>query len=1146
VFARLYRQETSSLEPLELVFAQLSTDAPDDGYKVFTTAYPYGCYRLYSSGLRILSVEIKRSTQSDSEYKVIGQQHWAVQSSAVVPGQSLLWNCLYFEIKDTVGRIFSVVHDPCDGTFVKTVESSDSVSLRTDSVSAVELYDGRVAIFYQSYQTIDYTAPGSTQSTKILADSSSAIYYRTINQNSSGFLQLLPGRIVSDQFYGMTCFDIAADESNNIVIVFNREVLIDRDTHHLTHEVTDGLISDSFYSNNTSAEGVKDSPFLERGFRCMTVPMSKIRFNGIALSGETTYISDSSTLILLVTLRELLKTASYDVGSYLGAEFKVSTRAEAGFVRLNYDAVRDTFILALLENRRRIPMIMTGKDTDWREIAIPALKDLDGGPKSTLFNPEVYAAEYSGRGATNPTDPVCFSAYNISADFATDGNIHCFVNQYCNNISNPASTSANLPKTRKGDGALFVIPTDIMQLSRRLLIEKDEDGNYKRSQIFKPTHRQFRFNFLHYYADNIRLTSSVKRDMNYMVNTIGGALAYPMIRVSGYPSQRPSVESDLEVHTPFLRNRFFTNTYEPGSVSHYAMPTTLEVEDVEIVRKLESSDGIGYNLVKQGARFRARISYQTPNYSTVRNDYPIKIKVISVQSSALGVDKYVDACIRISSHEVSFIVSDELFPVTLLTVPLDTRKIYDYFIYIKGTQVTFVIDQLVSDLEVNSLEYNKNLDYRRKNIIVHRGVMPVRAGSKDSKFLVRTENGISGFSYYRVFELGWGFSNFDTDTVFYGGPQNARSVSVRATGLKDLNFKAQETLPDIVYPVKIAGDDMTSSAYHWPNGFSFNFSGVTAKTNDTLLLQRQVVNEFNHAMSKTLYGVWRSVDDTEDVVIWADAHDSDLEKFSVDCFMVRGYNVPTVMLVGRDDEEDPWSDIQTLNLTTYAFPVESYIENEDGQTAFGGFNFPDGKFSLSDYYFRSNGQRAALVKRAAGQSVSLKLRAEEAYSDEGSIFSSKGYKILDRQISYRYIGVRIPSFPTYHGYFTLENFDFGILRSIPLEYNHSQGSGMKFDLQAESYVVNDGQDFYISKRPAKTYEFSYSITDGKTLMKMVSVVDKISMNRSPIWVIDGTNKSIDKFSLCYIDSVSSIEPLVEEDGDSYYKFSISLKSLDGE
>jgi hypothetical protein len=1160
-WAQLFYQNNSDLEEVGEIFS--STEDPlEVGEEIVLSGYVYGSYRIYSAGVRILSVELKRASQSDSEYKVIAQTHWAVQSSTMTFFETeydnvrYVWdaaysNCLHFEVKDPVGKLFYVLHDPCTGAYTKDVASSANVDLRTDSIGAAETYDGTVAIFYQAYATRDYTAPGTSTPVKILAPAD--ISFRTLNQTDNGFLETFAGKLISDDFYGLHCFDIARDAVDNLVIVFNRERFLSRGRHHnQSYTIEDGVIDPSFYDTNPSVRGVKESPFLHSGFLCLTLPINELNFSSSLGAGYKNIVRQSSTLIPLVTLRELLKRSSYDLGVQLNVPRAVATRAEAGFLKLNHDPDRNIFVLSLLESRRRIPLVMVGKDTNWKEIAIPAIKGLDAGNRSNLFNPEINLPDSQFRGSSSSGRDLCFPCYSISADFAIDGTIHCFVNQYSKKISNPSATTEDLAKSRLTDGCLLVIPTDIMSVQRKLLIEKDASGNYETSKIFNPLFRQFRFNFLHTYANNIRWSSHVKRDMNYMFNTIGGAVWYAMTRVSGIQSEKQSVETDLEMLSPFSQSTMFDVTSFPfNNLPFYTMPNAANAFDpdpYEITRLLEEQDGVGYELIRSGAMFRARVSYQTDNYNVARPDYFLKMKVISVQKRESGETKYVDACIRISTHQIAITTNDDTTPATIYNLNLDMTKLYDFYIYIKGTQATFRIDELVSvpNFYVNTV--SGNLNYLRKNVGLYRYNLPVATTTDEKKtaFILRTGGGQILNSYYKLYEAGWSFSYFDSDSLIYGGPQNGRSVSVRSTGLRNLPFKPEDSHSDILYPVKMSGSDMRSSRYHWPNGFYFDISGVTAKTNDSFTIQRQPINDINVAKSETLHGTWRSVDDVQDVYIWADAQDSGLDKFALECFIVRGCNVPFVTLVGRNDEEDDWQEIETLDLSVYGFPVVSYSDVDGGKVALGDFDFPDGKFYSSDYYFKSNGQRAALVKRAAGGSVALKTEEEVTYTEDGVIFSAKGYKILSGAVSYRYVGLRIEEFDTYQGYFTLENFDFGLLRSIPIEFTHDKGTGMKLDLSAETFTVLDEQDFYLSKRPSKSYEFSYALSDSKTLMVVVSAIDKIGMNRSPVWVIDGLNASIEKFSLCLVESVSSIEPLVEEDGDSYYKFSINLKSLDGE
>jgi hypothetical protein len=565
-----------------------------------------------------------------------------------------------------------------------------------------------------------------------------------------------------------------------------------------------------------------------------------------------------------------------------------------------------------------------------------------------------------------------------------------------------------------------------------------------------------------------------------------------------------------------------------------------------IKRDLSSDGGVPSGAVGSGVYFKARVSYP---FSTQYTDRPIMMKTVAViaEDSAAGTKEFVDAFIEINTGSCTVGVNDEVARTNRATYTLDLSYPHDFYIFINKSSVTFLINRVG-----NGSVYADSIE----NIVFFSTKMPVQTVSvsspvKSNVFLGRkTAVNPAASTYYALHSASWGLTSLGNDVRF-----SYLNTSLAYTGRADFLVPSDNNIttfnsvvPRSLYPVKTFDKFGKSYVYHWPNGFKFYMSGRSINSEDSFELQRVPASSVASLDKRNIGSSWRSLNDSEDVYVFCDSQDSGLERFSFDSILLKGCNFPNAVIVGRNSSSDEWQEIADVSMVKYSLEGLTYVDvGPVSKTARGRFSFYPGKFKSSNYYFYSEGSRALKVNTAVDSSTHLTYNGQNpTLGGKGLLFSSSLFSRLSSVYSFRYVGLKIPSFSTFEGYFRVEAFDFGLFSEIPLEYSTNIGTGASLSYGVSSYMAEDSSAIYYGSFGSKNYEFSYSITDSKTLMRTVSVLDRVTNNRSPVWVVDGRNHQHDNFSLCLVESVSGIKPLIEEDGESYYTFSIRLRSVDGE
>ncbi len=367
-----------------------------------------------------------------------------------------------------------------------------------------------------------------------------------------------------------------------------------------------------------------------------------------------------------------------------------------------------------------------------------------------------------------------------------------------------------------------------------------------------------------------------------------------------------------------------------------------------------------------------------------------------------------------------------------------------------------------------------------------------------------------------------------------------RSLNDRLT----LNRTEQDTPIYKLRSVRQYSEEGVSPFIHWPNGIKYQFSGQAMGVGDRWELSRQVISDTSYLMSSRLHGVWYTQADGSAVYIWADAEDSNMDKFLVNCFMVLGSNTRKVTLVGKDTIGAGWTEIAELDLKRYALQGLTHIDADGVDVvSVNGAKFLEGTFERGfKHYYEAAGNRNAEVKKAAVSEIVLDSDVARTET-EATIFRTDGVKVLDEEVSYRYIGLKLDDASTAEGYYLLHTFDFGYSGDVFGSYRHKLGGGMFVGVDGNVNVVTPQQLVRTkSIREKGTFTFEFAFVDSEVYANVLALVDKVSRSSRPVWVYkDGTFGG--DVWLCLIDRQVDHGVLTDENGEKYYSMTISLRSV---
>jgi hypothetical protein len=424
--------------------------------------------------------------------------------------------------------------------------------------------------------------------------------------------------------------------------------------------------------------------------------------------------------------------------------------------------------------------------------------------------------------------------------------------------------------------------------------------------------------------------------------------------------------------------------------------------------------------------------------------------------------------------------------------------------------------------------------------------------------LIQTPGVMSEYFWYDVLEgFGKEFASGQTTDHAFANDGVLELSGVKWRPFSDVRlFNYSKGSPSYTYRMsKIREGTKLSSKYHWPNGFEFYFSGESAVAGDRWTLDREVVSNTSDIQQDLVHGYYTSDSDDTEMYLWADSEDSGLMAFEASAFMVTGTNVPEITIVGKDDLNDPWEEVSTIDLRKYEFPSTALTEVNHtsagrSMVKIDSALYKEGRFSEFQHYLGGadplSANRAGRVASSFQSSIWVDTDTSFDFSTEDAeLFVDRGAEIIDEPVKYRFIGIRIDPYHTHEGRFRIHSFDFGRPSVVPLKYGHDIGTGASQEAEAETNFVFDEQPYTVKKYSLrKEFDLSYSVTDAQTLSKLKSVVREIGVSRKPVWVLENNGAYPERVYRCFIDGGAAYTPLVDEDGEKYYEFEVAFRSAE--
>ena len=1039
-----------------------------------------------------------------------------------------------FEVKQNQGDLITYVFDKCAGQMSKYETATGDVSLVTGSVSAVETVDGNVAVFYQGLTDGDVYGSRSRVIKYKILDVDTGVFSQAYSVNLPESLNFwLPG-----DWYTHAFDVVQTDDGLDFILS------VETDERGFDRLLPDG---------STTEEWARYMPFLKGGFFVVSVD------KGIESGGFDATDPDSVTQVPLESV-DNMHTGELESDTLFSASGRLNSAAP-GFIDAGFDIERGETVLSVLSHLRRAPMVVAGKGARWNEVAFPYHFDLKGAYRHGFTETQGEPGTLVQTGEGSPTSAARYTGItSLSASYGSDGMVYSIAT--CGRSYKDSFHASR-------DCEIGVIDPEISVDSFIYL-----DGNL----VPADSATQYRFETLPFLCsyeapDGSSVTpisASIKRDDHYLVASFGiGTSGQPIIYQSGHQDTFPfgfpleevllkEADSASGFTSPFTISS--NVEYSPEG---YQMPTGLAGGSTDlpssIARQFEPETD--YNdMAHKGYRASAVVEAS----GVLTEPYLISVEATTDEGSGLTVNAFIEydgsgAVCRviepggISDGTVIGSFANVGTGVQEYSILVQAHDIADGH---QRAKVMFV-------RKTGSFMSANGYDYRVESEVVEGVVLgdigpPEKPGSIEISSGENTNAGTA--ERLVVKQFGWsplshsGYTQSDSilspdgTTIVQGRDNEHYHPGDRWRRFDDSNLFGSVGNPYYGYRMASVERENRSFTYHWPNGFRFDFSKRYARKRDLWFLDRRKVTNVGDLDMGKIHGMYTTMSDTEDVLIWADAQDSDLGKFDVDTFIVTGCNIPEVDIIVKDAIGDPWTTIGKIDLRKYDFKrgeLQYTSRNNKGVIHIDSADIDEGRFQEFQHYHYFDGYRAAKVGRSSGPRIWL----EEAVGmGDGPqvptyVFADRSAEVLDSVVSHRFIGIRLKAFDTYEGFFKLHAFDFGRVREIPLLYNYDRGSGMSYLAESDPHFVFDEQPYSKpSSRLQREFELEFSLFEADMLARVKTTAADLSLNRKPIWVLEDNKSYKEKVHLCFVSGDVEWTPLVDEDGDSYYKLSFNLRS----
>jgi hypothetical protein len=1079
---------------------------------------------------------------------------------------------LFFEVKNYFGNPIFYYFNRCRGIF-KGFELYSSVQIEPNSFSAIEIGRDKIAFLFQGREESDDPAK--------LLNFKTYVNYVVYNFNNETSIPV-PARLylpqslfqLNDSTTGnkkIFAFDAVKTADN--LVSFNFSTIVESDFFYFRQNnkrdsssiykggSTDANLGGDFeqvnpVENNSfferSLRGIRYRPFLESGFNSITFSINDHDF-----SGQNEYINsqDFSTNKAVSIERAMVLYNPDNIQERF-------TRSGACFIRSNFDKSSGMTLVSTIDTQRRMPFIYAGSRNKWRDLCVPE-----------HFNTYKAFTDFSPQGFSNF---IFTSIRSIDATFGYDGNVYSVC---VKGPSYPKAIPVGHSLTVGASTELGIIDPSILESSENNFINfryrrqvAPYAGNFSDGtelSFYSGRYRQHIIPMLSSYrsvtgGDNDSShgfsSCSISLDNNYLVCSFGHKESYlPVIYQAFNQDQVPFFCQPSEVLSPpYVSGTSWA--YIPSAVSINSQRIAMVGQNSEISRTLTSSS------TPQSLRLKPREGYKFHVRARVKSGTPNSVNIMTLDvriplTSTAGETRLATCrMVRNENTITCYVPFDAEQPVHTFT-GID-GNILDYYILIQGHQdnrfrVSFVLKRNPNQLDADWYDF-----HNESQIFTYISDDYIDQGLSTQKFTIKrgSNTDASSSSTIEIFQAD--ISLMRQSNLSDGFPGLNRYPS----GTTQNDYKIfditnlQNDDPIHLYRARSAIDTSLTRYAHWPNGFEFCFSDYSASKNDRFTLQRESIYNINSLISNRIHGTWRSQGDSSSVIIYADSNDSGYETFMFDALVLEGANFEKFTIIGSNDLSQPWQDLAEVSLIKYNLDGLTYTEGEDYTIVHGEYDFNIGKFDWRNYYFYSDDYE---VQQELFAIASFPIKASKILKEEydriwitrgrlrsrqdGVVLTSKTSKLFDSVQSFRYVGIRIPPFRTYEGYFKLESLDFGKIREIPLKYNHDISKGQSFKSDTNVYFVEDEQAISRrDKKVSKSYDLSYSIADGNLYMKIISAMEAVTLKRKPIWIIDHYLANKEEFALCLASKDVGSEVLVDEDGEKYYKIDIGFRSVKGE
>jgi len=1066
-------------------------------------------------------------------------------------------NEIYFDIIKPKGELFVMYHDVSANTITKTLRGTEDVSIRKNNLSAVETSDGKVAIIYEQ-GLADFGAFDNI-------DNDHRLYYRIFEPGvglsaTESYIEL-PASVQSLAVYTegvpnytIHAFDVTktADAYN---IVFSARLIVDNFQYHKRDNTLGSFV-------------MRTIPFLSDGFYALSFPLDDFDFQ------EVDYIIESYEISKVdqVSFKRLFEYRAPDSS---GAGFNI-VRAEIDYISAEYDVDKDLVVVSTIDRRHRCPMVFAGLDTEYKEISLPF---------------HFKTAQYLYEDATW-TSFDYFGLETYHAQFGYDGFI------YGVGIK-PEETEFNVE--------IGIMDSALYYADRDFYIERGpefsntgttkEDGSELRFKdvfdVYRPPYRFEAFPFLNNYGSSVGFfTATMTRSNQYQIITLGGAfVTFLTVFQNGEYDEFAFATSEEDLWIPeigednasdwqddlIIGNVTFSpqiatvnNTGSVAAVDRAFFGKNLTSGNTPVRTKIdkEKAADIGY-------KFHARVKFG-------RGVDGFNITLVPSREQFFSAIAVFDDGVGLPGVEARFrVLDDDLFceiwdPDTSAFVTVKTflayitqPEIIDYYIVVKvvsdivnhKARVTWVWKTRSTNIEDQSTDSYFSSYTAEVEMAKTFGKTEVKPGTYLRVFSAAWNSASESTENNRavVYQMGWNVLDIQ-DGMIFENPKVALEFldgKLRGSSWRRMNddnllnkdLDSADYIPAYGFRILNANNNNTVSPFlHWPNGIEYRFSGIGLKLNDQWEIGRETIDNLSFLTSDRLHGIWYSSNDDSDLHLWADANDSNFDEFYINSLIVLGCNVPQVTLVGRDNLIDAWTELEVLDLTYYDLDGITHAKNNDQNVAtIANGNFVDSGFISPVHYYQETGDRIGKIFDVDGGDLFIQLaNTAVTYADTtATVFRDRGVLILDTPVQFRFIGIKVPITDTFDGYFKIHTLDFGFITDIPLTENHALDSGKSYELKSKVFYGYDEQGFGVVDMPRTkvSFELEYRILDGLTVSKFRSLIDKISQSRKPIWVINDYETDHSQVYLCLIDNAVNHGIVIDEDGEKFYKLTISLRSV---